>query len=107
MSLSALALDYTSRREQPRLAAMKLNAVAPTSAMSLQGSSATDGSGKTVGTDTTSQQFVQAIMKYIPTEIVSAYVVLLGLIPKSADAQAVHCGRLFGRPAFGMITATS
>ncbi len=88
MSLIALANDYTSRREQSRLTGLVLEAEPPRSFVSLLGTTAKDASGATVTGDSNSQQFIQALMKYVPTEIVSAYLVLVGLVPSTATASA-------------------
>ena len=87
MSLDAMADEFVTRKMTDQFANMTLDAVPPTSIMSLKGATANDpASGKKVTADNPASKFLSELTKYIPSEILSAYIALIALPPATAAA---------------------
>lgn len=85
MSLDAIADDFVTRQMKDRFANMTMEQVAPTSITSLKAATANDpASGKKVTADNPASKSLSELTKYIPTEILSAYIALIALPPATA-----------------------
>lgn len=81
MSLEAMADAFVTRKSRSQLHAMTLRAEHPTSVVSVKGAVAVTQTGQTVTSDNKVSSFLTQLTKYIPTEVIGAYLAAVAAIP--------------------------
>lgn len=81
MSLDSMADDFVTRKASGHLQTLMMTSASPQTVTALKNATAVTPAGANVSADNSASQSVQSLTKYIPTEVVTLYVGLLGLVP--------------------------